>query len=110
MAVEGAASYAELQREIARLTGELDRRDRELGAAREQQGATDEILGIIASSPTKLQAMLDAIVASVVRLCDANGAVIQRLDGESLTYLAMTGEPGGAAPGSVVPATRSTVS
>ena len=37
----------------------------------EQQTATSEILGVIASSPTDIQPVLDVIVENVARLCDA---------------------------------------
>jgi class 3 adenylate cyclase len=45
---------------------------RELREAREQQAATSEILRVIASSPTDLQPVLNAIAASAARLCNGD--------------------------------------
>ncbi len=55
---------------------------KELKESLEQQTATSEILGVIASSPTDIQPVLDAIAASAARLCDSTDAVIYRLDGD----------------------------
>jgi two-component system NtrC family sensor kinase len=61
---------------------------RENEALREQQAATSDILRVIASSPTELQPMLDAVAESAARVCGANDALIRLLEGNLLRLVA----------------------
>ena len=63
----------------------------ELKESLEQQTATSQILGVIASSPTDIQPVLDAIASSAARLCDARDALIDRVDGDVLEHVAAYG-------------------
>jgi signal transduction histidine kinase len=64
------------------------RREKE---ALEQQTATAEILRVIASSPTSVQPVFDAIAENAARLCSANDAQVLRVDGEVLRLVSAVG-------------------
>ena len=63
----------------------------ELKESLEQQTATSEILGVIASSPTDIQPVLEAVAQSAAKLCEARDAVIYRVDGDVLERVAIRG-------------------
>src|SRR5262249_47631467 len=56
----------------------------ELKESLEQQTATSEILGVIASSPTEIQPVLDAVAKNAARLCEATDAQIRLVEGNML--------------------------
>ena len=60
----------------------------ELKESLEQQTATSEILGVIASSPTDIQPVLDTIAKNAARLCEATNAQVFRFDGDVLRLVA----------------------
>jgi signal transduction histidine kinase len=82
---------------LIELKKQLEARTRELEEALDQQTATSEILNVISSSPTDVQAVLDAVVASAARLCEALDAVIVLRDGDVVATRAHSG-PLGASP------------
>ena len=63
----------------------------ELKESLEQQTATSEILGVIASSPTDIQPVLDVVAENAAKLCDATEAAIARLDGDVIHQVAVHG-------------------
>src|SRR5688500_3122389 len=63
----------------------------ELKESLEQQTATSEILGVIASSPTDIEPVLDAIAQSAARVCGSDDATIRLLEGEEMVMAAHFG-------------------
>jgi two-component system, NtrC family, sensor kinase len=80
-----------LKKELKRVTEKLESRERELAEAFEQQTATSEILGVIASSPTDLQPVLDVVAENAARLCEATDALILRVEADILRLVASYG-------------------
>ena len=73
---------SQLQESYTNLEQKVEDRTRELTESLEQQTATGEILGVIASSPTDIQPVLDVIAERAARLCDARDAVINLIEGD----------------------------
>ena len=79
---------------------------RELKEALEQQTATSEILGVIASSPTDIQPVLDVVAQNAARVCDGTDAIIYRIDGSGYRHVASHGTMPIAQSGSARPLIR----
>jgi len=78
------APVPDRETKVARLT-------REREEALEQQRATAEVLKIISASPTELQSVLEIVVKSAARFCEADDVSIFELDGQDLRSAAHWG-------------------
>jgi transcriptional regulator with GAF, ATPase, and Fis domain len=86
-----AIELSELKKELQRVTEQLESRDRELAESTAQQIASSEILGVIASSPSDLQPVLDSVAGNAARLCDASDAQIWQVKGDKYWRVASYG-------------------
>ena len=82
--VETFADEAVIAIENARLFEAEQERTRELRESLEYQTAISNVLAVISRSPTELQQVLDTLVESAARLCEAHDASMYRLDGGRL--------------------------
>ena len=89
--LETFADQAVIAIENARLFKELENRNRDLTEALEQQTATSEILRVIASSPTDIKPVLDAIAQNAARVCGSDDATIRLLEGDETILAAHYG-------------------
>ncbi|HEX7213514.1 MAG TPA: GAF domain-containing protein, partial [Methylomirabilota bacterium] len=85
------ADQAAIAIENVRLLTELQSRNHALTESLEQQTATSDILRVISSSPTDVQPVFEIIAERATKLCDAEVAVVSRVDGTVLQLAAIHG-------------------
>jgi PAS domain S-box-containing protein len=85
------ADQAVIAIENVRLFQELQARNHALTESLEQQTATSDILRVISSSPTDVQPVFEIIAERATKLCNAEVAVVSRVDGPVLQLAAIHG-------------------
>ena len=85
------AAQAVIAIENTRLLNELRQRTMDLTESLEQQTATSEVLGVISSSPGRLEPVFQSMLDNAVRICEAKFGFMNRYESNTWRIIAVHG-------------------